>query len=199
MQTRTLIDKESRMSLDIKGTGVKTVTRAIVGISALISLFLVWFIYFKAPADVGKGGRIIALLPALNATLNTLSATCLVSGFIAIRRGKTQVHKRFMVTALVFSGLFLVSYLLYHHFHGDTQFTGTGLIRPIYFFILITHIVLSIVVLPMVLITVYHALRGSFTLHRRIARVTFPVWLYVSVTGVLVFLLLNVFNYAVLT
>jgi putative membrane protein len=101
-----------------------------------------------------------------------------------------------MVSALVLSALFLISYLTYHHFQGDTRFLATGLIRPIYFFILISHIILSVAVLPMVLITVFHALRGRFSNHKKIARYTFPVWLYVSVTGVLVFLMLNVFNHA---
>ena len=126
--------------------------------------------------------------------LNALAGTCLILGFLAIRNKRPETHKRFMFTALAFSALFLVSYLTYHHFHGDTKFMATGIIRPIYFFILITHIILSIAVLPMVLITVFHALRGRFENHRKIARFTFPVWLYVSVTGVLVFIILNMFN-----
>ena len=170
----------------------KMVVRSIILFSAAVSIFLVWFIYFKAPASVD--GAFIGYLPALNATLNTLSGMCLVFGYLAIRNQKPGMHKRLMTTALVFSALFLVSYLTYHHFHGDTKFLATGLIRPIYFFILVSHIILSIVVLPMVLITVFYALRGRFQNHRKIAKFTFPVWLYVSVTGVLVFLLLNTFN-----
>ena len=183
------------MSLKVNAKNDKTAARNIIGISAAISIFLVWFIYFKTPAEVGSRSGMISMLPVLNATFNTLSAVCLTLGFFAIRNKKTATHKRFMVTALVFSALFLSSYLLYHHYHGDTQFIATGIIRPIYFFILVTHIVLSIVVLPMVLITVYHALRGTISMHKKIARITFPIWLYVSVTGVLVFLMLNVFNY----
>ena len=171
----------------------KLAVRSIILLSAAISIFLVWFIYFKAPAAANSA--IIGYLPALNATLNALSGTCLVFGFVAIRNKKPEVHKRFMITALVFSALFLVSYLIYHHFHGDTRFLATGIIRPIYFFILITHIVLSMAVLPMVLISVFYALRGRLANHRKIARFTFPVWLYVSVTGVLVFLILNLFNH----
>ena len=170
----------------------RVAVRSIILLSAAISIFLVWFIYFKAPAT--GDNALIGYLPALNATLNALSGVCLVFGYLAIRNRKTLVHKRFMTTALVFSALFLASYLTYHHFHGDTRFVATGLIRPIYFFILISHIVLSIAVLPMVLITVFHALRGRFSHHTKIARYTFPVWLYVSITGVLVFLLLNLFN-----
>lgn len=166
--------------------------RSIIVLSAAISIFLVWFIYFKAPAPAN--GAFVGYLPALNATLNALSGMCLVFGYLAIRSGRTMMHKRFMITSLVFSGLFLVSYLAYHHFQGDTKFLATGFIRPVYFFILITHIILSIAVLPMVLITVFHALRGRFENHKKIARYTFPIWLYVSVTGVLVFFMLNLFN-----
>ena len=101
---------------------------------------------------------------------------------------------RFMVTAVVFSGLFLVSYLVYHNFQGDTPFTGTGLIRPVYFFILISHIILSVFALPLALITVFFAWKNNFKSHKKIARVTFPIWLYVSVTGVLVFAMLKVFS-----
>lgn len=173
-------------------TESKAAIRSIIFVSLAVSIFLVWFIYFKAPA--AGDSAIIGYLPALNATLNALSGACLVLGFLAIRNKNPEVHKRFMITALVFSALFLVSYLTYHHFHGDTRFVATGIIRPIYFFILITHIVLSMAVLPMVLITVFYALRGRLVNHRKIARFTFPVWLYVSVTGVLVFLILNLFN-----
>lgn len=172
----------------------KAAVRSIILASAAISIFLVWFIYFKAPASSNRA--IIAYLPALNATLNALSGVCLVFGYLAIRNQNREAHKRFMISALVLSALFLTSYLTYHHFHGDTRFLATGLIRPIYFFILISHIVLSIAVLPMVLITVFHAIRGRFPNHKRIARFTFPVWLYVSITGVLVFLMLNLFNQA---
>ena len=172
----------------------KAAVRSIILASAAISIFLVWFIYFKAPATSNRA--IIAYLPALNATLNALSGVCLVFGYLSIRSRNREAHKRFMISALVLSALFLVSYLTYHHFQGDTRFLATGMIRPIYFFILISHIILSVAVLPMVLITVFHALRGRFSNHKKIARYTFPVWLYVSVTGVLVFLMLNVFNHA---
>ena len=170
------------------------VVKSIILLSTVISIFLVWFIYFKIPASAGEGVKLIGYLPAVNATLNAMCSLFLVFGFFAIRSGNKLLHKRLMITALVFSVLFLISYLTYHHYQGDTRFLATGVIRPIYFFILITHIICSIGVLPMVLITVYHALQGRFSNHRRIARLTFPVWLYVSVTGVLVFVLLHFFN-----
>jgi putative membrane protein len=164
---------------------------AIVALSAVIASFLIWLIYFK--------GRIaapdwVATLPAANATFNSLSALCLVMGYVNIRRRNPVVHKRWMLTATVFSALFLVSYITYHFFHGDTHFPGQGLIRPLYFFILITHIGLSMVALPLILATLWYSLTGRFQFHRRIARWTFPIWLYVSVTGVVVFFILRAYT-----
>jgi putative membrane protein len=164
---------------------------AIVALSAVIAAFLIWLIYFKgrvvAPDWVGS-------LPAANATFNSLSALCLIMGYVNIRRKNIAVHKRFMLTATVFSALFLVSYITYHFFHGDTRFPGQGLIRPVYFFILITHIGLSMVALPLILGTLWYSLTGRFQFHRRIARWTFPIWLYVSVTGVIVFFILRAYT-----
>ena len=99
-----------------------------------------------------------------------------------------------MLGALVCSTLFLISYVVYHNFHGDTKFTGQGLVRPIYFFILISHIVLSAVVVPMILTSLYLALAGRLATHKRVSRYTFPIWLYVSVTGVLIFAMLKAFS-----
>lgn len=165
---------------------------AILGLSALIAAFLFWLIYFKTPAASDAGW--IAALPALNATCNTLCALCLVGGYVNIKRGNRDVHKRFMLGAVAFSAMFLVSYITYHNFHGDTKFLGEGWIRPLYFFVLISHIGLSVIALPMVFSTLFFAGTGRFTSHRKIARWTFPIWLYVSVTGVLVFLLLRNFG-----
>ena len=164
----------------------------IIGLSCIASLFLIWLIYFKAPAE--QTWAFISHLPALNATLNGMSALCLIMGFAYIKKGRYAIHKRYMIAAQCFSALFLVSYLTYHHFQGDTLFTGSGLIRPIYFFILITHIVLSIFALPMALITAFFSLSGRFSQHKRIARYTFPIWLYVSITGVLVFAFLRLYS-----
>jgi putative membrane protein len=151
--------------------------------------FLVWLIYMKdAPAVAAPW---VAALPAVNAALNASSAVCLIGGFIFIRRGDRLVHRRFMLSAVLFSAMFLVSYVVYHHFHGDTRFMGQGIVRPIYFAILISHIVLSGIALPMVFGTLYLAGSGRFETHRRLARFTLPVWLYVSVTGVVVFLFLK--------
>ncbi len=117
----------------------------------------------------------------------------LMLGVKQIYAKNVEAHKRFMVSAFLVSTLFLVSYLVYHFNVGSVGFTGTGWIRPVYFFILITHSVLAVLVPPMAIVTLYRAWRGDFERHRRIARWTYPVWLYVSLTGVMVYLLLYVF------
>lgn len=160
-------------------------------LSAAVAAFLIWLIYFKGRAEAPSW---VASLPAANATFNSLSALCLVGGFWNIRRRRVDVHRRFMLSAASFSALFLVSYITYHFFHGDTRFPGQGWIRPVYFFVLITHILLSVIALPLIFATLYFALTSGFQIHRRIARWTFPVWLYVSVTGVAVFLILRAYT-----
>jgi putative membrane protein len=161
---------------------------AIIAISAAASLFLCWLVYFHAPTDVT--GTHLLFLPALNALLNALSATALVAGFGFIRAGRVGAHRAAMFTAFVFSSLFLVSYITNHALHGDMRFHGQGPVRDIYFPLLISHIGLSVVALPMILITFFLSLSGRFPAHKRLARFTFPIWLYVSVTGVIVYAML---------
>ena len=161
-------------------------------ISALVIGFLLWLIYFKETPRGPLASQ--SVLPAINATLNALSACALVAGFVSIRRGRVNVHRRFMFAALFFSALFLISYIAYHSTHGDTPFRGTGIVRPVYFFILISHILLTVVALPFILTTLFLALTGRFAAHRRVARFTFPAWVYVSVTGVLIFFMLRAFG-----
>jgi uncharacterized membrane protein YozB (DUF420 family) len=129
-------------------------------------------------------------LPHVNAFLNTASGLLLMAGFARIRRKDRIGHRRFMLSALVSSALFLISYLVYHAHAGSVRFQGHGSVRVLYFAILLSHILLAAVVLPMALITLRYALKEKFDRHRRIARMTLPVWLYVSVTGVLVYLML---------
>ena len=129
-------------------------------------------------------------LPTLNAALNSLCAVFLVSGFAFIRRRRITAHRRCMWAALVTSCLFLVSYLTYHAQVGSTRFAGEGWIRPVYFTILISHTFLAAVIVPLALLTLRRALRAEFPRHRALARWTLPVWLYVSVTGVTIYLLL---------
>jgi putative membrane protein len=132
----------------------------------------------------------ISSLPHLNACLNSTSAIFLIAGYWFIRHGRIRAHRNCQVTAVITSTLFLISYLTYHYYHGDTRFLGQGIIRPFYFATLISHVILAIVIVPMVLITLYRAARGDFIRHRRIARWTLPLWLYVSITGVIVYLML---------
>jgi putative membrane protein len=162
-----------------------------LALSAVIASFLIWLIYFKGKVAAPDW---VAALPAANASFNSMSALCLILGYINIRRGNRVAHMRFMLTATVFSALFLASYITYHAFHGDTRFPGQGWIRPAYFFILISHIGLSMVALPLILGALWYGLRSQFQFHRRIARWTFPIWLYVSVTGVIVFAVLKYFT-----
>ena len=133
-----------------------------------------------------------AFFPALNAFLNGTSAVLIGAGYYCIKSGRRETHKRFMLTSFVTSTLFLISYLYYHLVlrAGVTHFKGEGLWRPIYFAILLSHTFLAVVVVPFVLVTLYRALKGNFARHKAIARWTFPIWLYVSVTGVVIFVML---------
>ena len=131
-------------------------------------------------------------LPAINASLNGLSAVFLLLGFIFIRARRISAHRASMLTAFTCSTIFLISYLYFHFHAGVIRFGGQGWIRPVYFTLLTSHTVLAVVIVPLVLITLSRALRERFDLHRAIARWTFPLWLYVSVTGVIVYWLLYV-------
>jgi len=160
----------------------------ILALSAAIASFLIWLIYFKGKAAAPDW---VLALPAANASFNALSALCLVLGYINIRRGNRVTHMRFMLSATVFSAFFLASYITYHFFHGDTRFPGHGWIRAAYLIVLISHITLSMVALPLILAALWYGLRSQFQFHRRVARWTFPIWLYVSVTGVIVYFALK--------
>lgn len=131
-------------------------------------------------------------LPLLNACLNTVSALLLLSGYVAIKKNLKILHRNLMVSALVVSAAFLTSYLIYHYHVGSKPFPDLGYIKTIYLLILFPHIVLAAVMVPMILKTFWHAFRGEFEAHRKIARWTFPIWMYVSVTGVLIYLMLYV-------
>jgi len=132
----------------------------------------------------------ISYLPHLNAILNATCALLLFSGYSFIRAGRVAAHRTCQMAAVVVSVIFLASYLTYHYQHGATRFAGEGLARPIYFTILISHTILAIVIVPLVGITLYRALKADFVRHRKIARLTLPLWLYVSITGVIVYLML---------
>ena len=129
-------------------------------------------------------------LPAVNATLNAISGILLLIGYGLIRARKIALHRRFMIAAFVASSLFLVCYIVYHAQVGSVRFTRHGFVRPLYFTILITHVTLAAVVLPLAIVTLSRGLAAKYAVHRKVARWTFPIWLYVSVTGVLVYVLL---------
>jgi putative membrane protein len=132
----------------------------------------------------------IADLPAVNATLNATSALLLGSGWVFIRRRQIARHRACMIAAFAVSSAFLASYLYYHYYHGATPFPGTGPARVVYFTVLVSHVLLAFLVPPLALVSLYRAWRGRFLAHRRIAVVTFPIWMYVSVTGVVVYWML---------
>jgi putative membrane protein len=132
----------------------------------------------------------IPYLPHVNACLNATSAVLLIVGYRFIRKLRVDAHRKCQVAAFLTSTLFLISYLTYHYYHGDTRFLGQGIVRPFYFTVLISHVILAVVIVPLILITLYRAARGDFIRHKRIARWTLPLWLYVSVTGVIVYLML---------
>ena len=132
----------------------------------------------------------IADLPTLNATLNTAATLFLIAGYVFIKRGDRTRHRASMIGALLMSAAFLTSYLVYHYHAGSVPFEGQGLVRVVYFTILITHILLAAAILPLVLVTVRYAILERFDRHRRLARWTWPIWMYVSVTGVVIYLML---------
>ena len=129
-------------------------------------------------------------LPFLNAILNLTSALFLVTGHRFMKKGNIPAHRKCMIAVFMFSGLFLTSYLVYHYNHGSQPFRGEGWIRPVYFAILITHTILATAIVPLAVVTLRRGLRGSYELHRKIAKWTYPLWLYVSVTGVIIYVML---------
>lgn len=153
-------------------------------LSAAAALFLIWLVYFKPPAEVQLAWA--EWLPYLNATFNACCAYHLVRGWSAIRARNREKHRGHMLLALTFSALFLVSYIVHHSLHGDTKFPDLGWIRTIYWLILFSHIGLSILVLPVILITFALAFTGKFEVHPKFGRIALPIWLYVSVTGVII-------------
>lgn len=176
----------------LKNISLTKAVGVILLISSVIFIFLIWLIYYKGGTDYSS--NLISSLPALNALLNSASTVLLLFGYHAIRQRDFGRHMRFNLTAFVTSTFFLISYVIYHNFHGHTPFTGEGLVRPIYFFILVSHIILSALVVPMILTSFYLAFSGKLKLHRKVSKVTLPVWLYVSVTGVVIFFILRSYS-----
>ncbi len=167
---------------------------AIGVLSAAALAFLFYLLYGRHVAADAK--ERLGFLPAVNACCNAATVVLILRGLRAIRRGHVMRHRQSMLGAFAASTIFLIGYITYHAVHGDTLFPGRGWVRPVYFSILISHITLSAVALPMVLTTFYLALTRRFAVHKKWARFTYPVWLYVSATGVLVFLFLKVYTSA---
>lgn len=186
-------DYQDQLTVDVlKEVSVSKAIGVIIAVSVLAFILLIWLIYFKGGSDTYA--EWVSSLPAVNAFFNSASTVLLLLGFRAVKQRKFATHMRYMLSAFVTSSLFLISYVIYHNFHGDTPFQGEGLVRPVYFFILISHIILSAFVVPLILTSFYFAFSGKFITHRKVSRFTFPVWLYVSVTGVVIFFMLKIFN-----
>lgn len=161
----------------------------IVLVSILIPVVVALLFSVKLK-DFGYHVEPLSFLPPIYASINGITAVVLVAGVLAIKNGKRKLHEQLMTTAIALSVAFLVMYVAYHMTSDSTKFGGEGIIRPIYFFILISHILLSIAVIPLVLITYVRALAERFDRHKKIAKITFPIWLYVAVTGVVVYLMI---------
>ncbi len=160
--------------------------------NAVVSTAAVAFIAYLLRRDAGPAGALdLSFVPAVNATCNALASLCLITGYVAIRRKAVHLHRLCMVTAFALSAVFLVGYLSYHYVHGDTKYTGEGAGRVFYLSVLASHVILSMAVVPGCLTSFYFAFTRQFDRHRRLNRVFLPVWLYVSVTGVLIYFLLR--------
>ena len=169
-----------------RGTGAAIA--AILAISAAATLFLFWLIYIHPAAGASDS---FAFLPPMNAVLNGASAAALLVGFTFIRARKIAAHRASMITAFVFSTLFLVGYIAHHALHGDVRYPLHAAFRTPYLWLLASHIILATLTLPLVLVTFFFSLSGRFPQHRKVARWTFPLWLYVSVTGVVTYVMLR--------
>lgn len=163
----------------------KTHTSGIYLISLSVFCLLIWFIYFNQ--SISFNFRYSWILPHTNAICNFMSALFITMGVSQIRQGKITQHKNSMLGALVFSAIFLLSYIMYHGSNGDKSFEGQGIIRYIYFFILISHIILTVFVLPLILTSLSLSLTNRVSMHKKVSRYTFPIWLYVSLSGLAIY------------
>lgn len=163
--------------------------RWLIGIVSFV-VFAAVVVLSRVKLEVDLGFD-VHLFATFNAVVNTLVSVLLMGGLWMVKQRRFELHKRIMLAAIVLSALFLVSYICHHLFAGDTKFGGVGNIRTVYFIILITHIFLAAIILPFILFTAYRALTGEYGKHRKIAKITWPIWLYVSVTGVIVYLMIS--------
>ena len=163
----------------------KQYKRIIISLSVVIPLAVAILFGVKIP------GVDLSFLPSIYASINGITALLLISAVVAIKNNQIIMHRRLMTTCIVLSALFLIMYVAYHMTSESTAFGGAGFIRYVYYFILISHIILSILVVPLVLFTYMRSLLGQFEKHRKLARITFPVWLYVAVSGVIVYIMIS--------
>ena len=173
----------------IGSSNTRSAIAAILAVSAAATAFLFWLIYVHPAAD--QASARLAFLPALNALLNGLSAVALLIGYTFIRARRIQAHRAAMMTAFAFSTLFLISYILHHALHGDVRYPVHAALRSVYLPLLASHILLAVVALPLILVTFFFSLTGRIPQHRKVARWTFPLWLYVSITGVITWAMLR--------
>jgi putative membrane protein len=173
-------------------SGTRSAIAVILVISAAATAFLFWLIYIHPASDAANTRY--AFLPGLNAVFNGLAATALLIGYTFIRNRRIAAHRAAMITAFCFSTLFLVTYILHHALHGDVRYPPHAAFRTFYLWLLASHIILATVALPLVLVTFFFSLSGRIPQHRKVARWTFPLWLYVSVTGVLIYVVLYHLN-----
>ncbi|MCC6185768.1 MAG: DUF420 domain-containing protein [Chitinophagaceae bacterium] len=174
---------EASLKKDDKKAKLLILTVSFIVFAAVVVLGKV-----KLEVDLGFDTHLFALV---NAIINSTVTVLLIAAFVAVKKKNYQQHKNIMIAAMLLSVLFLVSYIAHHLFNGDTQFGGEGLIKTVYYFILITHIPLAAIILPFILFTAYRGLISEFPKHKKLARYTFPLWLYVSITGVLVYILIS--------
>lgn len=167
----------------------KKYNKWIVTLSIIIPLVVALLFRVKLK-DLGYDVQPLSFLPPIYATINGITALVLIVAVMAVRRGKQRLHENLMKFAISLSVLFLAMYVAYHMTSDSTSFGGEGTIRDIYFFILITHIILSVIIIPFVLITYVRAISGNFERHKKLARITYPLWLYVAITGVIVYLMI---------
>jgi putative membrane protein len=166
----------------------RTLALVVSIVSAIAVAALAYILYLHEPTGDASA---LSFMPAVNAAFNTLSAALIVLGLVAIRTKRPKLHRALMISALTSSACFLVGYIAYHYVHGDTRYPVDAPLRALYLAILASHVLLSVVALPMVLATAWLGITSGHPRHRKIARVTFPIWLYVSVTGVVVFVMLR--------
>ncbi len=169
------------------GSDSRAAKQIIYGLSVFVSLAVAAVIYFVPPSEAGRAPTALA---SINAALNGAAGCFLIAGFVFVRRRQIDAHRRCMLTAFGLSSLFLVTYLLHHAQVGSVPFQGTGLVRTVYLSLLLPHIVLAAVIVPLALFTIYRGWTGRVELHRKIARITLPLWLYVSVSGVAIYWML---------